>query len=669
MDALLRIATGLQAKRGIVMINVKDSPYNAVGDGIADDTAAIQAALDDANTISPHDFVYLPVGRYKISSTLWLTGSPTANPAFQTITMRGADSSAHANSSLMRTVIDASAITDHPALVIQGCRDAHLADFLLLGGNAITLDDSKYISIDPDDYQYPGLRVSRYSPHCGICVDPSLGSTMPPDGGYSGFTYLNATGASSRITLSNVTISRFIVGLMITPTDGPYSWQADSIQLDYCNINNCDIAVSVGQSQARGLTMIGGSIGTCRICFSGMTHGKQQGSPPKVYGVLIGVSGSVFHLGSYYGSTLLMSGCYIESINNLGSWGFGTASSQSPGKMIGCDIKLGYPEQYDPPGVAPYILELGAPFEFDTCVFNLFMEDGVSGVLYNVVGGDVGEVKFRNCSFPGEAVADISKHPLVGANRNLRPPYATFDNCRFHMTAGSGNTGRFMDCWPRSWGATGVPARVSMQASMQKMYHKSRQFLYSPGLPDDVLLTFPANSYSVDTVAKTISFAISNGAATGIIQVGDIVGWLMSNPWYAERGFGNPNYILPALRVASVTPNSGVDQVACAMLFGPEYYDDTFAPSVVEIYIREWAMRPDIVCEAAGNNSNQITLTTGAGQHWRVGDWIKAADTSHIPQYARVVSISADTLTLNRNTIGGAFSDLPIHWGSWIMLG
>jgi hypothetical protein len=53
------------------MINVKAAPYGATGNGIFDDTAAIQAALD-ANCGQPKN-LYFPAGTYRISNTLYLS--------------------------------------------------------------------------------------------------------------------------------------------------------------------------------------------------------------------------------------------------------------------------------------------------------------------------------------------------------------------------------------------------------------------------------------------------------------------------------------------------------------------------------------------------------------------------------------------------------------------
>ncbi len=55
------------AKTGLVLANVKD--YGALGDGVTDDTAAIQAAIDDAIATSNLSGVFFPPGTYQVSVT------------------------------------------------------------------------------------------------------------------------------------------------------------------------------------------------------------------------------------------------------------------------------------------------------------------------------------------------------------------------------------------------------------------------------------------------------------------------------------------------------------------------------------------------------------------------------------------------------------------------
>ena len=49
------------------------SAYHAVGDGNADDTAAIQSALNDLGTEGHSPVLFMPSGRYRITRTLTLS--------------------------------------------------------------------------------------------------------------------------------------------------------------------------------------------------------------------------------------------------------------------------------------------------------------------------------------------------------------------------------------------------------------------------------------------------------------------------------------------------------------------------------------------------------------------------------------------------------------------
>jgi hypothetical protein len=73
-------ATGAELAKGLntinITINAKD--FGAVGDGVADDAAAIQSAVNYASTFTSGATVSLPVGTYRVGSTINITKSGVA---------------------------------------------------------------------------------------------------------------------------------------------------------------------------------------------------------------------------------------------------------------------------------------------------------------------------------------------------------------------------------------------------------------------------------------------------------------------------------------------------------------------------------------------------------------------------------------------------------------
>jgi Concanavalin A-like lectin/glucanases superfamily/Pectate lyase superfamily protein len=105
--------------------NVKSAPYNAVGDGNANDTTAIQNALNDVGTTGKPGVVYFPTGTYKITNKLLIVSKINIalvghDPADTTIKLYtgGADTSRvleiqnTAYSRFMRLTLDGSGLAN-----------------------------------------------------------------------------------------------------------------------------------------------------------------------------------------------------------------------------------------------------------------------------------------------------------------------------------------------------------------------------------------------------------------------------------------------------------------------------------------------------------------------------------------------------------------------------
>lgn len=151
-----------------VQYNVKAAPFNAVGNGIADDTAAIQAAITQASTNK--GVVVFPTGTYKITSRLTIAGNCiiTADGAGIGVTIR------QTNTSLFHEI------------------------FRITGSN-VTISN-----LTLDSY-------ADYSSSYGIISDATITATSP----ITNVFILNCSFASSTAATPNAISLRYVTGVLI----------------------------------------------------------------------------------------------------------------------------------------------------------------------------------------------------------------------------------------------------------------------------------------------------------------------------------------------------------------------------------------------------------------------------------------------------------------------
>ena len=351
-------------------INALD--YGVVGDGIADDYAALQAALNAG--VANKKPVMLPSGRYKISNSLIIgSWNGTAWSGFASTSLIG---DLYAYATALSTVIEPT-FNDKPALIIQNARGVTVENISFIGQNTISaaIYANYTLMMTEANFVTGGARDSRYSPYAGICIDP-FGTSVPADGGYPGLTAYYTTGAqgSSKVIIDNIQVSDFVVGVMITPNQ--VTQNAEDLYFRAASTGPCKVGIAVGQSQSRTTLFQGGNANFCYYGFDTRSYGRQQGVLPNIDGT--NMSGKyLFNVSPNFGTPPSIQNVYAESFASIGSF-YASATSQNSVTFTGCsfnfsDFSVGGASR----AYADSVYSSTAPTKFIGCSFENTIFDGV----------------------------------------------------------------------------------------------------------------------------------------------------------------------------------------------------------------------------------------------------------------------------------------------------
>jgi hypothetical protein len=384
---------------------VNAASFGARGDGITDDTAALQAAIDAA-IYTEKRALHIPGGRYRISAPLHV-GYGTS---YTSLLIFGDGRRYRGEEGFSGTAIIASHV-DAPAIVFQGVRNSVLRDLSIVGQNFEFLSAANPMAsttrptwddtigsnwVDPQILHRNPDADSRHAPYAGVAIDPYSGPRPTPS--YPDVSYPVAyvghglaqygKAFSSDIELDRVEICGFVVGFVVQPCND--DGNGDFMTLRKSSISACRYGVSVGNSQSRNVGLHDCVFTQVHTVATTLAHGRQLG---KLGGTISNVSVMssyrIFDVSLAYAGPIFVSGFYCESQYRIGDFGLG-AALDAPCTFSGAHFSF---DAQQPPG-------RGSPAE--------------------VVTAGYAEIIFRGCMF--------TNYPAV---LSFRAPYAVFEDCLF----------------------------------------------------------------------------------------------------------------------------------------------------------------------------------------------------------------------------------------------
>jgi hypothetical protein len=340
--------------------NMIAGEWGAVGDNVADDTTSLNAAISygltqfAAGGVSPSLEL---TGKHRITDSLRVFLLNGAGTAFEFVSITILGATRNPGYVAGRAIGLYPTFVDRPAIIVQAARNFRVEGFNILGtanNGSVTIAQ---IATDVNWYNTASARDTRWSPYTAIAVDP-FSLTVPADGGYPGYSsfYGIQNNGSSIARIDNMSIMRFVVGVMLSPS--PTSPNNDAVIISQTTLFNCKVLVAIGQSQARGVALVDNFYGYFRTLVDTSNYGPGNGDFARIDGG-VSIAGK-WLMATNLGATSngRITRFYAETLFSMGDW-----ISQSPLTIQDSQIKIVDAPSLSVPA-ADYVLYNTGPVNF-----------------------------------------------------------------------------------------------------------------------------------------------------------------------------------------------------------------------------------------------------------------------------------------------------------------